>query len=158
MLRVQQDESQQCSLQQHPNDSPSRWLKPFNPFIKTNTDGGKFSSLGRSFMGVWLGILLGIDVSDLEKGFKYVILELDSVVVAGVVCKGYNGPHNFRNHLDELWCRSWHVQVVLVKRQANQVTDACVKLADCNTLDIIHFDKPSTSIIHLLQLDLSIGR
>ncbi|KAK9019067.1 hypothetical protein V6N11_034106 [Hibiscus sabdariffa] len=160
-----------------------RWLKPPDPFIKANTDGGKSSALGRSFCGgvarnsaedwcfgfakfigvcsvldveVW-GAYLGLSLA-WEKGFQLVILELDSVAIAGVVRKDYNGYHNFCGHFVELWCRPWHVKVVLVKRQRNQVADTCAKLVNCNTLDIIHFDRPPASVSHLLQLDLSADR
>ncbi|KAK8637344.1 hypothetical protein V6N13_064767 [Hibiscus sabdariffa] len=81
-----------------------------------------------------------------------------SVAVVGVVHKDYNGYHNFCGHFAKLWRRPWHVKVVLVKRQGNQVADACAKLANCNTLDIIHFDRPPASVSHLLQLDLSADR
>ncbi|KAK8708376.1 hypothetical protein V6N13_059418 [Hibiscus sabdariffa] len=75
-----------------------------------------------------------------------------------VVRKGYNCPHNFRSHFAKLWSCPWHIQVALVPRQGNQVADVCAKLADCNTLNIVHFVRPPESINQLLQFDLNVTR
>ncbi|KAK8564169.1 hypothetical protein V6N12_036300 [Hibiscus sabdariffa] len=68
---------------------------------------------------VWQAIHRYKGLPKIKAFLWYVILELDSVAAVGVVRKGYNGPHNFRSHLVELWRRPWHVQVVLVKGQGN---------------------------------------
>ncbi|KAK8600844.1 hypothetical protein V6N12_050692 [Hibiscus sabdariffa] len=51
MLRVRQDDDQHRCLQQYPTSTPSRWSLSPDPFIKINTDGEKFSSLGRAIRG-----------------------------------------------------------------------------------------------------------
>ncbi|XVF74116.1 hypothetical protein PTKIN_Ptkin13bG0034400 [Pterospermum kingtungense] len=158
-----------------------RWIPPEEDWVKLNTDGcskiiGERAACGGLFRdqsGIWLGgfmanlgrcgameaelwgILFGLRYA-WEKGYKWLILEVDTQVVANWLVKGNTSPVSMVNLLSacryEL-SRQWEVKIGHVYREQNCVADHLALMALHQLRGAHWLDRPPPEIDHFLQKD-----
>ncbi|KAE8689096.1 hypothetical protein F3Y22_tig00110944pilonHSYRG00148 [Hibiscus syriacus] len=129
---------------------PSSWLPPSSPWIKINIDAtrreadshARCGGVARDCYGTW------------EFGF-YKLLECASMKALHILKSEYNGAHSLSEHLNDLRNRKRSVQIQHVIRQRKKVDDALAKSASFESLDLVVITSPPTSIVRLLQEDMT---